>query len=61
MCGRFVSKESAEYLAELFHASYRTPKLFVPSHNVAPTESVPIVIEEAGHPRPLSLPSSACP
>jgi putative SOS response-associated peptidase YedK len=46
MCGRFVSKETKEALGEIFSATHITPRFFAPSHNVAPTESVPIILED---------------
>lgn len=55
MCGRFVSKESKEKLAEYFSATKVTPQFHAPSHNVAPTESVPVVMEDAAGERSIEL------
>lgn len=46
MCGRFASNKTKAELAKLYNASYVTPDDFTPSHNVAPTELAPIVIEK---------------
>lgn len=46
MCGRFVSNEVKEKLAKLYQANIVTLDAFAPSHNVAPTEMAPIVIED---------------
>ena len=56
MCGRFVSKETKEKLGKLYHANKVTSAPFIPSHNVAPTELVPIILEgEGDHERAVEL------
>jgi putative SOS response-associated peptidase YedK len=55
MCGRFVSKETKEKLGKRYHASKITSAPFTPSHNVAPTESVPIILEGEDNERSLEL------
>ncbi len=42
MCGRYASKNSAEDLAERFHATGRLPRLS-PSWNIAPSQEAPVI------------------
>lgn len=54
MCGRLSSKTQREVIAKLYHATV-TPGEYFASHNVAPTESVPIVREGGGHERTVDM------
>ena len=47
MCGRFVIKQDREELARLFQAGLIRLELFEPNYNVAPTNIIPAVIDEA--------------
>ncbi|MFD3514235.1 SOS response-associated peptidase [Streptomyces sp. NPDC058657] len=58
MCGRFATSRGAEDLAGLFEVQKWDPaESFVPDWNVAPTKSVPVILErpvkDAADPRPV--------
>lgn len=48
MCGRFTSLESLEKLASLYQAEIPRPWEWEPNYNAAPTQILPVVIEEDG-------------
>jgi putative SOS response-associated peptidase YedK len=55
MCGRFVSKEGKDKLAKLYRAQRIASTPFAPSHNVAPTEAAPFVVESSTQERSLEI------
>lgn len=54
MCGRISSKSQPQVIAQLYNAKL-APDLYAPSHNVAPTERVPIVREDSNHERTVEM------
>jgi putative SOS response-associated peptidase YedK len=54
MCGRFANSEDPEIQAAYYQAKL-SAKLWRPTWNAAPTQSLPVVLAPAGHERELTL------
>ncbi len=61
MCGRFASKATKQSLAKQYQARKVTAAEIAPSHNIAPTETAPIVFEDEDNERVIELASFGIP
>ena len=48
MCGRFSNDAKPEQIEKEFKIGKLNPKLFTPRYNIAPTQMIPVVLEQSG-------------
>ena len=48
MCGRFSNDAKPEQIEDEFKIGKLNPKLFAPRYNIAPTQMIPVVLEQSG-------------
>jgi len=48
MCGRFTSKAKPEEIEKEFKIGKIDPELFTPRFNIAPSQTVPVILEQSG-------------
>ncbi len=48
MCGRFSNDAKPEQIEAEFKIGKLNPKLFTPRYNIAPTQMIPVVLEQSG-------------
>ena len=48
MCGRFSNDAKPEQIEAEFKIGKLNPKLFAPRYNIAPTQMIPVVLEQSG-------------
>ena len=48
MCGRFSNDAKPEQIENEFKTGKINPKLFTPRYNIAPTQEIPVVLEQSG-------------